>query len=173
MNASEIAGGYHLRTYAESDAPQLAGLWDDFYDELVALDSLKRLRRGAGYGTATLARTLDEIALNEGVLYVVADEGRIVAFAVGIIIRPSPGEALELVPSSRGRLTELYVAPAYRGRSLGTRLAQAVERYCAAQGCDVIRVEVFAPNQAARRLYEKLGFAERDIDLMKAIRRSD
>jgi ribosomal protein S18 acetylase RimI-like enzyme len=161
-----------LRTYAEGDAPQLCALWDDFYNELVGLDPLKRLRRGDGYGAATLAKTLDEIAVNQGIFYVVADQDRNIAFAVGIVIRPSPGEELELIASSRGRLTELYVAPAYRGRGIASALVAAVDRYCAERGCDVLRVEVFAPNLAARRLYEKLGFAERDIDLMKTISRS-
>jgi ribosomal protein S18 acetylase RimI-like enzyme len=44
-----------------------------------------------------------------------------------------------------------------------------VESYFRAQGCDVVKVEVFAPNAPARSLYEKSGYVWRDIDTIKKL----
>jgi ribosomal protein S18 acetylase RimI-like enzyme len=46
---------------------------------------------------------------------------------------------------------------------------QQIEAYFAAQGCDTVKVEVFAPNLPARRLYEKFGYEWRDIDTIKRL----
>ena len=37
-------------------------------------------------------------------------------------------------------------------------------------GCDAVRVEVFVPNLTARRLYARLGYRERDLELLRPLR---
>ncbi len=162
---------YTFRTYRDGDAGQLSMLFDQFQDELLELDPLHRLQRHTGYGVATLAETLADISQHEGVWYMVSDNDQIIAFAVGTIQRPTHQEALSLIPSSRGRVTELYVHPSYRRQGIATRLVHAVERYCVEHDCDVVRIEVFVPNQPAREFYAKLGYIERDIDLIKPVAR--
>ena len=48
---------------------------------------------------------------------------------------------------------------------------QDVEKYLLQRGCDVIRVEVFVPNQDAYQFYKNLGYQDMDIDLIKQVRR--
>ncbi len=74
-----------------------------------------------------------------------------------------------MIPSCPGRITELYVDPLSRRKGVGRRLMQAAEGYLINQGCDALKVEVFAPNEPARRLYASLGYAVRDIDLFKRV----
>ncbi len=52
------------------------------------------------------------------------------------------------------------VAPGHRGRGLGQQCAEEMLKTAAQQGAQTIELEVFVENDAARRVYEKVGFAE-------------
>ncbi len=56
------------------------------------------------------------------------------------------------------RIMDIAIAPAYRGRGIGTALLRALVREAAASGRKLsIHVEA---NNPARRLYERLGFTQ-------------
>lgn len=55
-------------------------------------------------------------------------------------------------------LHDLVVAPAFRGRGIGTRLLEAVERHARGQGFGWLTLEVIGENTAAQRLYRRCGF---------------
>jgi ribosomal protein S18 acetylase RimI-like enzyme len=67
-------------------------------------------------------------------------------------------------------VTELYVAPGARRRGIATRLLARLDRHFARAGCETVRVEVFVPNLTARRLYARLGYRERDLELVRPLR---
>lgn len=162
--------GVDLRRYQPGDYAQVAGLFDEFQDYLVALDPLHRLRRLPGYGEYALQQTLAGVAAHDGVFFVAVDGDAVVGFAAGTITHPTASELLGLVPTVRGRITELFVRASYRGTGIGTRLLQATEASLIEHGCTVLRVEVFVPNHAAHRLYRKLGYRDMDIDMTKVVR---
>lgn len=54
---------------------------------------------------------------------------------------------------------ELWVRPERRGQGLGTAILRAVAERARARGFARLAVEVNRDNVAARRLYERLGFA--------------
>jgi GNAT superfamily N-acetyltransferase len=67
---------------------------------------------------------------------------------------------------------ELFVAPSHRGRGLGSALFDAVERGEIGRTPAVaIALGVTRNNQRARRLYERLGFVETGVGLMRPIPR--
>lgn len=154
-----------LRDYQEEDLARMTTLFDDFQDYLVALDPVHRLRRLPGFGTQYLARTLKEVHEQQGVFSVALANDLIVGFVVGTV--ETLTNRLDVIDSTVGRITELYVDAAFRGQGIGTHLMEHVEGYFRANRCDVVKVEVFAPNLPARRLYEKFGYQHRDIDSMK------
>ena len=57
-------------------------------------------------------------------------------------------------------LTHAEVLPAHRGRGVGTELVRAGERLAYSYGHDRVCVGVEARNTRARRLYERLGYAD-------------
>ena len=59
----------------------------------------------------------------------------------------------------------IFLAPAVRGRGLGTRLMHAVRDHARAQGARALRLAVATQHPDARRLYERLGF--QFVDLRK------
>jgi len=59
-------------------------------------------------------------------------------------------------------LAELYVVPAQRGRGLGRALMEASLDEARARGADRIELGTSETDVAARRLYESLGFTNRE-----------
>jgi ribosomal protein S18 acetylase RimI-like enzyme len=55
-------------------------------------------------------------------------------------------------------LAELYVVPNRRGQGLGRALLQAALHEARTRGADTMEIGVDEPDQAARALYESLGF---------------
>ncbi len=60
--------------------------------------------------------------------------------------------------SRLARLTSVAVAPARAGRGLGRALLRGAEAAAREAGCDRLRLEVRADNEAARRLYQSAGY---------------
>ena len=56
-------------------------------------------------------------------------------------------------------ISDLWVDPAYAGRGCGGALLAALMARTAGRGHGVVRLEVMAGNDPARRLYERAGFA--------------
>ncbi|WP_299486031.1 GNAT family N-acetyltransferase [Acaryochloris sp. IP29b_bin.137] len=67
----------------------------------------------------------------------------------------------------------VYVTPKYRRQGLGTALLRRAEQWAVQQGNPQIGLQVFAHAQAARSLYEKLGYAPRALLLMKSVKQPE
>ncbi len=57
-----------------------------------------------------------------------------------------------------GYVTNVAVLPQYRRQGIGARLVRAAVDGARARGCEFLSLEVRVGNEAAIRLYEKLGF---------------
>lgn len=67
------------------------------------------------------------------------------------------------------RVSDLFVVEAARGRGVGRALLAAVEQYALDSNVGGIRVEALAQNVAARRMYERVGFAARTVEFEKRV----
>jgi ribosomal protein S18 acetylase RimI-like enzyme len=67
-------------------------------------------------------------------------------------------------PSVDAYLEELYVAPARRGEGLGQALLEAALDSSREAGAKFIHLGTSTDDKAARGLYEKLGFTDREGD---------
>ncbi|MEW6126823.1 MAG: ribosomal protein S18-alanine N-acetyltransferase [Acidobacteriota bacterium] len=70
-----------------------------------------------------------------------------VAFIIGMI-----------EPDNTGHIVALGVSPVHRRRGYAEQLMDAVENSFTHQGINAVRLEVRTSNQAAQRLYLKLGY---------------
>ncbi len=59
-------------------------------------------------------------------------------------------------------LGELYVAPAMRNAGLGSALLAAVESHARKAGAQLVEINVDGDDVAARRFYERHGYADRE-----------
>jgi len=66
-----------------------------------------------------------------------------------------------LVARDAGHITQLCVTPAHRNAGVGGHLLRQSLREFAAHGCNSASLTVTAANEAALRLYEKVGFVRR------------
>jgi ribosomal protein S18 acetylase RimI-like enzyme len=63
----------------------------------------------------------------------------------------------------KGRLVGMYVRPGARKSGVGQRLVEAIIE-AARQSVELIQLSVVRDNEAARRLYERLGFMEWGVE---------
>lgn len=61
--------------------------------------------------------------------------------------------------ASRAELISMWVAPAVRGRGVASALITAVSRWAVGTGAATLALSVLPDNVAARRTYERNGFA--------------
>ncbi|HEX5421008.1 MAG TPA: GNAT family N-acetyltransferase [Gammaproteobacteria bacterium] len=93
-------------------------------------------------------RVLRYIAHPESTVLVARDRRRLAGFAI-----------MEFHDAD-AHLNLLAVRPGYRRRGIGTRLIEWLESSARTAGTFLIRLELRAGNDAARRLYTKLGYSE-------------
>jgi predicted acetyltransferase len=158
-----------VRRYRPADRAVLEGMADAFQDELVAMDDLGRLRRGPGFGELAAAACRREVRNGRGLLLLAELDGLPAGFAAGVVEDLTDVDRLTARAARSGRVTELYVRPESRRRGIATRLLARLDRHFARTDCDTVRVAVFVPNRAARRLYARLGFVERELELIRPL----
>jgi ribosomal protein S18 acetylase RimI-like enzyme len=66
-------------------------------------------------------------------------------------------------PQLEASLVELYVVPEARGRDVERRLVEAAMDAARAHGADFIELSVGSTDVRARRVYEDLGFENREL----------
>lgn len=159
----------NIRKYRQTDRQAIIKLYDDFQDYLVTMDPIKRLRRLSGYGKITLQKTLSDVRKKNGIFFVALDKEEVIGFVVCVVLKQKPAELYECIPSTIGRITDLYVHKKYRNQGIGHLLVTKTELHCKRYGCDVVRIEVFEPNTNAHNFYQSLGYTDRQRDMIKKI----
>jgi GNAT superfamily N-acetyltransferase len=162
------SGRLKFRSYVDADRQRLEELFDEFQDYFVPLDPLGRTRRLEGFGRVALREALDTLGATGSFVIAELDE-QIAGFVAAKVSDTTPDQELEVIPGKWGRVTELFVREPFRRGGVGKALMAQAEDFCRKQGCTTVRVEVFAPNQAAHQFYQELGYADRDIDLIKPL----
>lgn len=80
------------------------------------------------------------------------------------------GQAVEQVSGDRYvHIFLLYVAPAHRRQGIGTALMDLAQAWATEQGYPKIGLQVFAENQAAVSLYNRLGYQPQSVLMLKTI----
>ncbi|KKC45943.1 MULTISPECIES: GNAT family N-acetyltransferase [Paenibacillus] len=64
-----------------------------------------------------------------------------------------------------GFIYELFVLPEARGQSIASRLMERAVEQMRQESCSEIRLNAYVENRHAIRLYERLGFAARNITM--------
>ena len=71
----------------------------------------------------------------------------------------------------RGIISDLAVTAPRRGSGIGKDLMNAIERYFMEMNCEFVALDLFAPNDTAKKFYDSLGYTPRNIELYKRIKR--
>ena len=147
-----------LRLADSADYRSACWLWA----EADALHARERTDRFRATDQPARSRRLFDAHLTdtEQALFVAEVDGA----AVGLV-RVQALERLEvpdvptLAPRRYAMVQELVVAEAHRRRGIGTRLMREAERWARDRGLTQIELGVYEFNEAALRLYSKLGYS--------------
>ena len=71
--------------------------------------------------------------------------------------------------SKHGHVADLVVAGPYEGRGIGRRLLAHAEEWARARGYEWLTISVFRENARALRTYERAGFKEDRVRLLKTL----
>ena len=111
------------------------------------LDSVERIEKETFPRPWTRDNYLHELTRNVAARYLVAEyEGNVIGYAGAWII------------IDESHITNIAIDARYRGRGYGFQLVHALLQYLSNLGANYTTLEVRESNQAAIRLYTKLGF---------------
>ncbi len=146
----------------KAQADDVAGV-DAIYQRLHDGEEQGRTTTGWVRGVYPTAATA-QAALERDELFVLEDGGQILAAA---ILNQTQVPEYALCPWKHPApenevmvLHTLVVDPAAQGKGYGRAFVDYYERYARERGCRYLRMDTNLRNQAARRMYAKLGFDE-------------
>lgn len=158
------------RHYEEKDVDSLKKLLVELQDYIASIDPHKRNRPAADFDPdAYLLNMFTMVKRENGFILVAETEEGVSGCLVGSIRTPSEIDRLEKYPDREGIIHELSVLPGERKKGVGKALMDAAEKHLKAQKCDFARVGCFSPNTGAHSFYEKCGYEDRFVEMLKKL----
>jgi ribosomal protein S18 acetylase RimI-like enzyme len=158
-----IATRIQLREGTADDLAKIRPLWDALYVHQREHGLLTELAPEAFTQWAGgMAVVLGRFAC----LYMAEEETEPVGFIAGRIRTPPP----PFGPEPVGFISEVYVADACRGMGVGRDLLAAAEAWFAREGIERLELQVLAGNAAAVAAYERLGWKQELIQMVRTVR---
>ncbi|HXW67165.1 MAG TPA: GNAT family N-acetyltransferase [Thermoplasmata archaeon] len=158
-----------IRDYRSTDRNDVVRCLDEMHDAMVPLDPWRRTVRLPTHGKLFLRQILHRVRQDQGFILVAQVDGETAGVAVAWQVKFSPAQRTTEVPTRFGYLSDLSVLARWRGRGIGTRLLHETEERFRREGCDLMGLSVFFPNQKAQRLYFRNGFSRRGLILGKQL----
>jgi len=160
----------NIRPYRPEDREDMTRLIAQLQEHIASLDPYHHQKSGRDFDAHTyVEETLKKVTEENGAIFVAEIDSEITGCIIGCIPEPSDADLLESYPVKEGSILELIVSENARGTGLGSELMKVMEEFFLRQGCKFLRVECFSPNVDAYAFYEKCGYDDRSIDMMKKI----
>ena len=158
-----------FRQFKSSDKEDVVSLMSIFDQCIQSIDDKNLTNYKKGSADYFVDKMIALIQTKQGMIYLACNDNRVIGFVSGHIEVQDEDEKMETIPAIPGVVGELFVSPQYRGLKIGKRLLEMIEKYLKDKGCTIVRFPVFAPNTSARQFYEKAGYSERLIYVMKEL----
>ena len=151
-----------IRLATAADLPAVAAIYERIHDG----EEAGRFTTGWVRGVYPVPGTARE-ALDRGDLFVLEEEGRVVAAAVlNQLQAPEYARCVwaeDPPPEEVMVLHTLVVDPSAQGRGHARAFLAFYEDYALARGCPYLRMDTNERNTAARGLYARLGFSQAGV----------
>jgi ribosomal-protein-alanine N-acetyltransferase len=135
-----------IRTATADDVTLVRELWEEF--ESVVPDKPWRL------DDTEANRAALDAAIDQGIVLIAEEDGG----AVGLAVLTRRGPKL-------GFVDVLYIRPSARRRGIAAELMRELTTTLAAEGVEMLELEVLASNDAARAVYERWGLQPVELTL--------
>jgi len=146
---------FDIRTAVVADIPAIIELFGPI-DALHTAGAPYAFRGSSAIPRA--AQRIEELIAGPNTTILVAAVDERVVGQVGIEIVVI-ADRMPFVPRQYGLVQDLMVAASARERGIGSALMAAAEHWVTAQGVEAMELNVWAFNESALRLYERLGYA--------------
>ena len=159
----------NIRLATRSDRPHLRAAIVELQEHERRLHGTRL--PGEAIADAYLAWLEERAVVAGGVILVAVAAGEFAGFAAAWV---EETESIAETPDSNrfGYVSDLCILPGYRGRRIAGLLLAAVENVLAVAGITRLRLSTLAMNDAARRAYDRAGFAPYEIVYEKRLRGS-
>ncbi len=152
--------------YKPEYAEDMKNLLEELQHYIASIDKEKHNIVSSDFKDYYFKETMDEVEKNNGRIFLMKDDNKIVGLVIGLINNENMEEPGFKAPK-RGRVTELIVTKEYRSKGYGKILLKKMEDYLKSQGCQGILIEVFAYNESALNFYERNGYHLRMTEVTK------
>ena len=142
---------------------------EELQDHIIQIDPLKRFVRLPNYGEKYADELIEQVNKQNGIIYLAEFENIPVGVIIGIVEELTEKDLLECIPSKIGTILQLFVKDEHRDKKIGSLLMSKMEEYFQEQKCDVVYVGILEPNKRAHDFYQKKGYEDRIIEMMKKI----
>lgn len=160
---------FSIREYQLDDRPSIVALMKEFGNYIESIDTEQRTEYKEGSAEYFTDKMIAFCGTKHGAIYTACSNDTVIGFINGYVDEQDADEKMETIPAIPGIVGEFFVTEKFRGQEVGKQLLQQIEKYLRSQKCTIVRFPVFAPNMIARRFYEKAGYVERLIYIMKEL----
>lgn len=158
----------NIRPYDEKDEVAVRALMGVLQQHIADIDPHRLNKSAQEFDLdAYMSDLFNEMEKFDGTMMVAETGDAMCGFIAGIIERD--GDSPDHVPMISGRIKELVVDPSIRSGGIGTKLVREMEGYFREKGADFSIANCFGPNVGAHAFYEKNGYSDRSIDLLKKL----
>lgn len=160
----------NIRLYQSADRQALENIMIELQRHIAELDPHKRNRMPEDFDAiAYVDQLIGHVERDHGLIFIACDDHEVGGFIAGSIPDEGPDDLLDHYPAKEGKIIELVVSQEHRGQGTGHTLMEKMEEYFRQKDCEYIRVGCFAPNTGTHLFYEKCGYADRYVEMLKKI----
>lgn len=154
-----------------NEKQQVVNLLIELQEYLVSVDDENVQTIDDKYGEKYFTYLQGLVKKREGIILLAVSGNEVDGFIAGYIEPKDEEDSITNRCPRRGVISDLAVTAPRRGSGVGKELMNAIERYFMKMDCEFVAVDLFAPNDTARKFYDSLGYTPRNIELYKRIKR--
>lgn len=158
-----------IREYEEKHKTILLDFVNKLEEYQKNLDSISRVKNLDGFAEKSLEQMFENIDKYNGKIFIAKVNDIVIGFISGAIFDQSEIGKLEVGEHKQGEVLKIYILEEHRGKGLGKLMISKMEDFFKESGCDSVWIEVSSYNTNAHSTYEKLGFIDREVGMLKEI----
>lgn len=157
----------NVRPCEKCDDAAIERLISQLQNHIATMDEHRIMRPSDDFnGSEHLDVLRGMITKDGGVMLVAESDGSIIGCVVAVIVEKKDSAHFAV---KSAHIEELVVDESTRSKGIGAALMDGIETWAKNKGCSFMRVDCFSNNDRAHAFYEKLGYKDRYVNLIKPL----
>lgn len=154
--------------YSSKYDEQIKDLLVELQEYIANIDKEKYNILTDDYREKYFEKIMNEVNKYEGKIILAIKNKEVIGIIIGVINNEKE-KTYDFSAPKRGRVTELVVSKKYHQIGVGQQLLNKMESHFKEIGCKAVLLNVFACNENAKKLYDKNGYFNRNIEMIKKL----